>query len=80
MGPKALELLAEELAPEYVSEVSLLSGPAQVTDRAKGLGQTILRGGPRTAGVRAEWRSSCRHRARAPCVLFDEESVWELPP
>jgi hypothetical protein len=81
MGPKALELLAEELAPEHVSEVSLLSGPANVTPRVK---TRFERFAAELAndGVRAEWRVLPADVAREfhARVLFDEESVWELPP
>jgi hypothetical protein len=55
MGPKALELLAEELAPERVSEVSLLSGPAHVTDRVKARFERFS-AELANDGVRAEWR------------------------
>lgn len=81
MGPKALELLAEELEPEHVSEVLLLSGPANVTQRVKSRFERF-EAELANKGVRAEWRVlpvdvAQEFHAR---VLFDEESVWELPP
>lgn len=81
MGPKALELLAEELAPEHVSEVSLLSGPANVTTRVKNRFERFA-AELANNGVRAEWRVLPTDVAREfhARVLFDEESVWELPP
>ena len=81
MGPKALELLAEELAPEHVSEVSLLSGPANVTDASQGPLRTLCRRTRKRRRPRGVARASCRvAREFHARVLFDEESVWELPP
>lgn len=81
MGPKALELLAEELACEHVSEVSLLSGPANVTSKVKARFDRF-EAELANEGVRAEWRVLPADAAREfhARVLFDEESVWELPP
>jgi len=81
MGIKALEILVDEIDRDNVSDLRLLSGPANVTDRVK-------RGFERFAtelqhdGVNAEWRVLPLDVARQfhARVLLDDESIWELPP
>lgn len=81
MTPKALELLAEELDTSNVTEVLLLSGPANISDRAK---SRFHRFSTELAhlGVQSEWRVLPADVARDmhARVLFDEQSTWELPP
>lgn len=80
MDAKALELLIEELNPNVV-EVRLLSGPARISDRAK---RRFERFAAEFAqrGVHAEWRVLPGDVARElhARVLYDDESIWELPP
>jgi hypothetical protein len=81
MGPKALELLAEELDLNHVSEVLLLSGPANITPRVQSRFERFSTELDHT-GVRSEWHVLPAEAARDlhARVLFDEESIWELPP
>jgi hypothetical protein len=80
MGPKALELLIEELNPNVI-EVRLISGPANITDRVKRRFERFSEElGNR--GVTAEWRVLPAEVAQGlhARVLYDDESIWELPP
>lgn len=81
MSRKNLEPLIEEINPELVDEIRLLSGPAQVTEKVKrafGSFATELQNNC----VHAEWRVLPAEAARAfhARVLFDDVSAWELPP
>ena len=81
MGIKTLEILIEEIDRDNVNELRLLSGPAHVTDRVK---ESFERFATELQhdGVNAEWRVLPTDFARQfhARVLFDEESIWELPP
>ncbi len=80
MGPKALELLIEELSPSVV-EVRLLSGPANITDRVKRRFERFVEElGHKD--VKAEWKVLPADVARElhARVIYDDETIWELPP
>lgn len=81
MGIKTLEILIEEIDRENVTELRLLSGPANVTDRVK-KGFERFAAELQHDGVGTEWRVLPADFARQfhARVLFDEESIWELPP
>jgi hypothetical protein len=81
MGIKTLEILIGEIDRENVSEVRLLSGPAHVTDRVKKSFERFA-AELQHDGVNTEWRVLPAGPARQfhARVLFDEESIWELPP
>jgi len=81
MGIKTLEILVDEIDRDNVTDLRLLSGPANVTHR-------LRRGFERFAselqhdGIDAGWRVLPADAARQfhARVLFDDETIWELPP
>jgi hypothetical protein len=81
MGIKALEILADEIDRGNVSELRLLSGQANITDRVK---KSFARFATELQheGVSTGWRVLTADAARQfhARVLFDDESIWELPP
>lgn len=81
MSRKNLEPLIEEIDPEQVSEIRLLSGPAHVTDKVKRAFESFA-AEMQNKGVRVEWRILPPDVARDihARVLFDDAAVWELPP
>jgi len=81
MGIKTLEILIEEIDRDNVNQLRLLSGPAHVTDRVKKSFERFATE-LQHEGVNAEWRFLSTDFARQfhARVLFDEESIWELPP
>lgn len=81
MGIKALEILVDEIDRGNVGNLRLLSGPAQVTDRVKRRFERFA-AELEHDGVKAEWRVLPADVARQfhARVLFDNESIWELPP
>jgi hypothetical protein len=81
MGIKTLEILIEEIDCDNLNELRLLSGPAHVTDRVKKSFERFVTE-LQHDGVNAEWRVLPPDFARQfhARVLFDEESIWELPP
>ena len=78
---KALELLSDEIDPGSVEYLSLLSGPANVTDSAKRQFERF-RLEMESLGLATEWRVLPQERARDlhARVMFDEDQAWELPP
>jgi hypothetical protein len=81
MGIKTLEILIEEIDRDNVNELRLLSGPAHVTDRVKKSFERFA-AELQHDGVNVAWRVLPPDVARQfhARVLFDEESIWELPP
>jgi hypothetical protein len=81
MGIKTLEILIEEVDRDNVNELRLLSGPAHVTDRVKKSFERFA-AELHHDGVNVAWRVLPTDFARQfhARVLFDEESIWELPP
>jgi hypothetical protein len=81
MSRKNLEPLIEEIDPELVNDVRLLSGPANVTDKVKRAFESFA-AELQNKGVHAEWRILPADVARDihARVLFDDTSAWELPP
>lgn len=81
MSRKNLEPLIEEIDPELVNEIRLLSGPANVTDKVKRAFESFA-AEMQNKGVQAEWRILPADVSRDihARVLFDDAAVWELPP
>jgi hypothetical protein len=81
MSRKNLEPLMEEIDPEQVNDVHLLSGPANVTAKVKRAFESFVVE-MRNKGVQVEWRVLPADVARDihARVLFDDAAVWELPP
>jgi hypothetical protein len=81
MSAKTLEILIEEVDRDNVDELRLLSGPAHVTERVKKNFERFV-AELENDGVDAKWRVLPADFARQfhARVLFDEESIWELPP
>jgi hypothetical protein len=81
MSRKNLEALIEELDPDQVNELRLLSGPAHVTAKVKRAFESFA-AELQNKGIHAEWRVLPADVARDihARVLFDETTAWELPP
>jgi hypothetical protein len=81
MSRKNLEPLIEEIDPEQVNEIRLLSGPANVTDRVRRAFESFA-AEMKGKSVQVEWRILPADVARDihARVLFDDAAVWELPP
>ncbi len=81
MDRKLLELLSDELDRDAVSDLRLLSGPANVTPKAKRAFERFseeMTG----AGVGCDWRVLSADVAREihARVLYDDRATYELPP
>lgn len=81
MPDKALEILSEELRLDGVDAVHLLSGPANVTSKAKKRferfeAELLAR------GVEVDWRVLPKEQAQAlhARVIADDDEVYEVPP
>jgi hypothetical protein len=81
MSRKNLEPLIEEIDPEQVNEIRLLSGPANITDKVKRSCESFV-AEMQNKGVHVEWRILPADVARDihARVLFDDAAGWELPP
>jgi hypothetical protein len=81
MGRKALELLSEDLDLDRVSELRLLSGPANVTEKTKRAFERFA-SELENAGLQCDWRVLPADVARPlhARVIFDDERTFELPP
>ena len=81
MPDKALEVLHDELQLDGVDEVRLLSGPANVTSKAK---KRFERFSEELAGrgVECDWRVIPKERAQAlhARVIADDDEIYEVPP
>jgi len=81
MDRKVLEILHEELAYDAISEVRLLSGPANLNSKVK---RAFERFATETSnrGVPVEWRVLPADAARQlhARVIADDDEVFELPP
>lgn len=81
MDRKVLEILSDDLDLENVSELRLLSGPANISAKAKRSFErfsTELE----NAGVQCDWRVLPAETARPlhARVIFDDQQTFELPP
>lgn len=81
MSRKNLEPLAEEIDPELVQEIRMLSGPANVTEKVKRSFESFA-AEMQHKGIAVEWRVLPADAARDvhARVLFDDTTAWELPP
>lgn len=80
MTAKTLELLIEEL-DGAVTEINLLSGPAHITEEVQRRFERFSVE-LKQRDIEAEWRVLPPKLARElhARVLFDDETIWELPP
>lgn len=81
MDRKALELLNEDLRPEFVSELRLLSGPANLTAKTKRAFERFSAEFEKH-GVVCKWMVLPSQRARElhARVISDDDRVFEVPP
>lgn len=81
MSAKVLELLIEEVQPEHLTELRLLSGPANLNAKTKGRFERFQKE-LTERGLPVDWRVLSADLARDihARVIFDDSSAWELPP
>jgi hypothetical protein len=81
MSRNALELLAEEVDLTRVKAIQLLSGPANVNDKARRQ-LDRFQAEMQAQGIESDWRVLSEDSARDlhARVIFDEAHMWELPP
>lgn len=81
MDRKALEILSEELSLDSVTELRLLSGPANLSPKTKKAYQRFLEE-LEAQGIECQWRVLTPDRARKlhARVLCDDDETYELPP
>lgn len=81
MDRKALEILSEELSLEGVTEVRLLSGPANLTSKTRKAFERFSEE-LEAQGLECQWRVLPSDRARQlhARVLCDDDETYELPP
>lgn len=81
MSAKVLELLIEEVQPGHLTELRLLSGPANLTAKTKGRYERFATE-LAARGLAVAWRVLPADVARDmhARVIFDDSSAWELPP
>ena len=81
MDRKALEILTDDLPIDEIDEVLLLSGPANVSSKAKRAFDRFSEE-LESRGVAADWRVLPTERARAlhARVIADDTQTFEVPP
>ena len=81
MPSKALDVLSEALDRERVTSISVLSGPSNITPRAKKAFQRFETE-MTNDGIACEWRvlTAAASRELHARVLFDDQLTFELPP
>jgi len=81
MDRKALEILNEDVRPEFVSELRLLSGPANLTAKTKRAFERFSAEFEKH-GVVCKWMVLPSQRARElhARVISDDDRVFEVPP
>ena len=81
MDRKVLEVLIDDMNPDAVTELRLLSGPANVSQKTKKAFERFVTG-ERPQGIDCAWRVLPADEARDlhARVLFDNDATYELPP
>jgi hypothetical protein len=81
MDRKALEILTDDLRIDEIDEVHLLSGPANLSSKAKRAFERFSEE-LESRGVAADWRVLPADRARAlhARVIADDTQTFEVPP
>jgi hypothetical protein len=81
MPSKALDVLSEALDRERVTSISVLSGPSNITPKAKKTFQRF-KTEMTNDGIACEWRvlTAAASRELHARVLFDDQLTFELPP
>lgn len=81
MDRKALELLSDDIDRDHVTDLRLLSGPANITVKTKKAFERFATE-LENAGVQCDWRVLTAEVARPlhARVIFDDQQTFELPP